>query len=66
MATDFALPAAMARVTRVHVVADSEPADATVAMCVLYNGKPARAMNFTDLMEVSVAQGATDSTCACP
>ena len=66
VATDFPLPAAMAHVKRVHVVADSEPADGKVAMCVLYAGQPARAMNFTDLMEASVAQGAVDSSCTCP
>jgi hypothetical protein len=63
--TDFPLPPKMAHAKQVHVVADSEPADGKVALCVLYAGKPAKAMNFTDLMEASVAQSDSDSSCAC-
>jgi hypothetical protein len=49
-----------------HVTADSEPANGKVAMCVLYKGKPVKAMNFTDLLEVTASQTGTDTNCKCP
>jgi len=51
---------------KLHVKADSEPADGVVSMCVLYNGKPAKAMNFTDLQEATVGEKDTDAGCKCP
>ena len=63
--TDFPLQASMANVTRVHVVADSEPADGKVAMCVLHNGKVVKAMNFKDLLSVTASSTGHDSKCKC-
>ena len=52
---------------QLRVVADSEPADGKVAMCVLANGIPVKAMNFTDKLDVTASQkGAADAACKCP
>jgi hypothetical protein len=65
-ATEFALPATLKDAKKVHVAADSEPADGTVSMCVLYAGKPAKSMAFNDELEATVAQGDADPKCQCP
>jgi hypothetical protein len=48
-----------------HVAADSEPADGAVAMCVLYNGAPVKAMNVTDKLAVTAARTDKDDGCKC-
>jgi len=63
--TDFAVPAPLATAKTLTVEADSEPDDGQVAMCVFWNGVPAKTMTFTDELEVSVAQGARDDSCPC-
>ena len=63
--TDFAVPAPLATAKALKVEADSEPDDGKVALCVFWNGAPARTMTFTDELEVTVAQGATDDSCPC-
>jgi len=63
---DFAVHGKAATAKSLHVIADSEPPDGKVAMCVLYKGKVAKAMNFTDLLEVTAAQSDSDSACKCP
>lgn len=63
---DFPVHGKLATGKSLHVVADSEPGDGKVAMCVLYKGKVAKAMNFTDLFEVTAAQTDTDAACKCP
>jgi hypothetical protein len=53
--------------TQLHVTADSEPADGKVSMCVLYDGKPVKALNFNDLLDVTADKTAgVDSGCKCP
>jgi hypothetical protein len=60
---DTLLPAT----TQLHVIADSEPADGRVAMCVLANGTAVKAMNFNDQLDVTADQkGAADPACKCP
>jgi hypothetical protein len=52
---------------QLHVMADSEPADGKVAMCVLYAGKAVKAMNFNDLLDVTADKTAgADPGCKCP
>jgi hypothetical protein len=52
---------------QLRVVADSEPGDGKVAMCVLANGTPVKAMNFTDKMDVTASKSAAaDAACKCP
>jgi hypothetical protein len=65
-ATDFPLPAALKDAKKIEVEADSEPADGSVSMCVLFNGTAAKGMNFNDELEVTVAQGDKDPSCKCP
>jgi hypothetical protein len=65
--TDFPVLDTLLKVgDKLHVKADSEPADGKVSMCVLFNGKPAKAMNFTDLEEATVDSKDTDAGCKCP
>jgi hypothetical protein len=65
--TDFPVADTLLKVgSQLHVKADSEPADGKVAMCVLQNGKPAKAMNFVDLADVTVGEKDTDTGCKCP
>ena len=63
--TDFAVPAPLTTAATITVTADSEPADGKVALCVLWNGAPAKAMKFNDLLSVDVAKGDTDAGCPC-
>jgi len=63
---DFPVHGNLSNAKQLHVVADSEPADGKVAMCVLYKGAPAKAMNFKDLLEVTVSHSDADNTCQCP
>lgn len=63
--TTFAVPAPYATAKSLKVEADSEPDDGKVVMCVLWNGAPAKTMQFNDELEVTVAQGAKDDTCPC-
>ncbi len=54
-------------VAQLHVMADSEPADGKVSMCVLYGEKPVKAMNFNDMLDVTADKTAgADSGCKCP
>ena len=66
--TDFPVGDTLLPATdQLHVTADSEPGDGKVAMCVLANGTPVKAMNFTDLLDVTASQkGAADAACKCP
>lgn len=65
--TDFPVSDSMlAAGDSLHVDADSEPDDGKVAMCVLYNGKPVKAMNFNDELEVTAKKTDTDANCKCP
>jgi hypothetical protein len=65
--TDFPLSDEMlAAGAELHVAADSEPNDGKVAMCVLYNGAPVKAMNFKDKLTVTASQKGKDSACKCP
>jgi hypothetical protein len=64
--TDFPVHGKLMTATQLHVLADSEPGDGKVAMCVLYKGAATKAMNFTDLLEVTAAQKDTDAACKCP
>jgi hypothetical protein len=66
VATDFPVPKPLKQSKTLYVHADSEPADGLVAMCVLYRGKPAQAMNFKDLQDVTVKRDAKDDACKCP
>jgi len=51
---------------QLHVIADSEPADGKVSMCVLNDGKPVKAMNFNDLLDVTADKTAgADKGCKC-
>jgi hypothetical protein len=63
--TDFPVPAPLTMAPKLHVIADSEPADGQVAICVMWKNTPAKAMKFNDLLEVSVAQTDTDDSCPC-
>ena len=63
---DFPVHGKLSTAKELHVVADSEPPDGKVAMCVLYKGAPAKAMNFKDLLEVTVARSDADNSCQCP
>lgn len=63
--TDFAVPAPLSSAAKLTVTADSEPADGKVALCVLWNGAPAKAMKFNDLMSATVAQADKDDSCPC-
>jgi len=51
---------------QLRVKADSEPPDGKVAMCVLYKGAPVKAMNFTDLQDVTASATGKDDGCKCP
>ena len=64
--TDFPVSKKLDSAPQLHVNADSEPADGKVAMCVLYKGKPAKAMNFNDLLDVTADKTGTDKDCRCP
>lgn len=66
--TDFPVADTLLPATdQLHVAADSEPADGKVAMCVLANGTAVKAMNFTDLLDVTASKtGAADPACKCP
>jgi hypothetical protein len=50
---------------QLQVKADSDPPDGQVAMCVMYDGNPVKAMNFNDLMEVTASKTGKDDTCQC-
>jgi hypothetical protein len=51
---------------QLRVVADSEPADGKVAMCVLSGATAVKAMNFTDKMDVNASKSAAaDAACKC-
>lgn len=63
--TDFAVPAPLAKAPKLTIVADSEPADGKVAMCVFWGKTPAKTMKFNDLLSVDVATGDTDDSCPC-
>jgi hypothetical protein len=63
---DFPVHGKLSTAKQLHVLADSEPADGKVAMCVLYKGAPAKAMNFKDLLEVTVSSSDADNSCQCP
>lgn len=63
---DFPVRGKLMTAAQLHVTADSEPADGKVAMCVLYKGSVAKAMNFKDLLEVTANQKDTDDACKCP
>jgi hypothetical protein len=63
--TDFPVHGKLMTAKQLHVVADSEPSDGKVAMCVLYKGAAAKAMNFNDLLEVTADQKDSDA-CKCP
>ncbi len=65
--TDFKVKGELNKAKQIHVTADSEPADGKVAMCVLHDGKPVKAMNFNDLLDVTGdATAGADSGCKCP
>lgn len=65
--TDFPVADTMlAAGDQLHVDADSEPDDGKVAMCVLYNGAPVKAMNFSDELEVTAKKTDKDAGCKCP
>ena len=65
--TDFPVRDSLLRAgAELHVTADSEPADGKVAMCVLYNGKSVKAMNFTDLLDATASKTGSDDACKCP
>ncbi len=65
--TDFPVQdTLMAAGKQLRVKADSEPADGKVAMCVLYKGASTKAMNFTDLLEVTANDTDKDDACKCP
>jgi hypothetical protein len=52
---------------QLHVMADSEPADGRVSMCVLHGAKAVKAMNFNDMLDVTADQTAGDDKgCKCP
>jgi hypothetical protein len=63
---DFPVHGKLMTAKQLHVIADSEPPDGKVAMCILYKGTPTKAMNFKDLLEVTASQKDTDNTCQCP
>ena len=65
-ATDFPVPAPFKDEKQIHVDADSDPDDGKVAMCVLYNGVPVKAMNFNDELAVTASQTDKDDGCKCP
>jgi len=54
-------------ITQLHVMADSEPADGKVSMCVLYADKAVKAMNFNDILDSTADKTAgEDKGCKCP
>lgn len=63
--TSFAVPASLATAGTLTVSIDSEPADGQVAACVMWKDAPAKAMQFTDQLSVTVAQADKDDSCPC-
>ena len=63
--TNFPVPAPLAMAKKLTVIADSEPPDGKVVMCIMWDHTAAKTMKFNDLLTDGAAQGDKDDSCPC-